>query len=112
MSRAVEGGHIYTVIVVRFVPGATDDDRQAAMNSLTAPVVLTPAQAKLESRNKITWDERDALEHVYSPADLCALRQTHSATVGYAAAVHVQTGKLDAEKARIFLDSFTFDKDE
>lgn len=111
---AIEGTktyNTYIVIVVQFVPGATADERQAALNEITSPVILTPKAAKLESRNKITWHGREALEHVYTPADLCVCRQTHTETTGYVVAVVAQGTTLDAEKAKLFLDSFTFDKD-
>ncbi|HEY1186659.1 MAG TPA: hypothetical protein VGE74_03330 [Gemmata sp.] len=107
--RVTEGTTAYTVLVVRFVPGASVSARQAAMNALTAPVALTPQAAKLDTRNAITWGGRDALEHAYTPADLCACRQTHNEKIGYVAAVYVASGKLNAENAKRFLNSFTFD---
>ncbi|MDY3563562.1 zinc-ribbon domain-containing protein [Gemmata sp. JC673] len=110
IHRITDGPAALTVLAIEFVPGTTAAARQTALNSL-ADSVMGPAQgAKLSAQNKITWGGRDALEHVYTPDDLCACRQTHNETTGYIAGAYALDGKLDAAKAKRFLDSITFPK--
>ncbi len=99
------------VFVVQFPPNSSEADRTQALDWLARQQLLYNTQKpKLETRNKITWAGRDAEELVSSPPDVCIARETRNATVGYVAVIHAKNGKFDPNLARVFLDSFAFDK--
>ena len=111
--RSTDDTMAYNILVIHFVAGTTEADQQKAMDSLVgSSVVMSLKTAKPDIQKKVTWADRDALEHIYTPADVAVVWQTHSARLGYIAAAYAKSGQFDSEKVKVFLDSFAFEMDK
>jgi len=110
--RSVDLNNEFNVFVVRFPPNTPDDKRQKAMYSIARPEIsVVLHKSTPETWSKLTWGGRDAREFTCSPTNVGIFRETHNATIGYAATAHNQWGPLDPGLAKIFFNSFAFDKE-
>ena len=94
-----------TVIVVRFVPGTPEAERERTLRVLVGSPRPTP-----EKSEKVRWAGRDADELSFAPPLASVARLAHDDTAGYAALVHGGASPPDPALVKLFLDSFAYDK--
>ena len=102
-------GVVCEVRVVQFSPVVqTNTDQTNAINAVVvAPVFEKYVRHGSGVSKAVTWAGKPAREWTYE-AEQGVVREIHTATGGFTAAIYAQKGRVDPEKARAFFESFEF----